>query len=69
MSVAELLDGLNPVQRDAVTAPDGPVLVVAGAGSGKTRLLTHRVAYLIAERNVSPFQILAIPSRTRPQVR
>ena len=60
MSVAELLDGLNPVQRDAVTAPDGPVLVVAGAGSGKTRLLTHRVAYLISERNVSPFQILAI---------
>ncbi|MEO6467567.1 MAG: UvrD-helicase domain-containing protein [Acidimicrobiia bacterium] len=60
MSVAELLDGLNPVQRDAVTAPDGPVLVVAGAGSGKTRLLTHRVAYLIGERNVSPFQILAI---------
>ncbi|MEP6625811.1 MAG: UvrD-helicase domain-containing protein, partial [Acidimicrobiia bacterium] len=58
--VAELLDGLNPVQRDAVTAPDGPVLVIAGAGSGKTRLLTHRVSYLIAERDVSPFEILAI---------
>jgi superfamily I DNA/RNA helicase len=57
---AELLEGLNPVQRDAVSAPDGPVLVVAGAGSGKTRLLTHRVAYLVAERGISPFELLAI---------
>ncbi len=56
----DLIAGLNPVQREAVIAPDGPVLVIAGAGSGKTRLLTHRVAYLIAERGVSPFEILAI---------
>ena len=56
----DLVAGLNPVQREAVTAPDGPVLVIAGAGSGKTRLLTHRVAYLISERDVSPFGILAI---------
>jgi DNA helicase-2/ATP-dependent DNA helicase PcrA len=58
--MGDLLSGLNPVQHEAVTAPDGPVLVIAGAGSGKTRLLTHRVAYLIQERDVSPFEILAI---------
>src|SRR5260370_20980059 len=58
--VEAVLAGLNPVQREAATAPDGPLLVVAGAGSGKTRVLTHRVAYLIAERGVSPFGLLAI---------
>ena len=56
----DLLSGLNPVQREAASAPDGPILVVAGAGSGKTRVLTHRIAYLIAERGVSPFGVLAI---------
>lgn len=56
----DILADLNPAQREAVEAPDLPVLVVAGAGSGKTRVLTHRIAYLIGERDVSPFGILAI---------
>jgi DNA helicase-2/ATP-dependent DNA helicase PcrA len=59
MSVADS-DGLNPDQLDAVVHGDGPLLVVAGAGSGKTRVLTHRIANLINDRGVSPFRILAI---------
>ncbi|HEX2295557.1 MAG TPA: UvrD-helicase domain-containing protein, partial [Actinomycetota bacterium] len=59
MASADYLSGLNPVQREAVTHPGGPVLVVAGAGSGKTRVLTHRIAHLISE-GTSPFAIVAI---------
>jgi DNA helicase-2/ATP-dependent DNA helicase PcrA len=60
MSVAELTAGLNPAQEDAVLHTEGPLLIIAGAGSGKTRVLTHRIAHLIQERGVSPFEILAI---------
>ncbi|MEV3933959.1 MULTISPECIES: DNA helicase PcrA [unclassified Streptomyces] len=57
---AALLDGLNTEQRAAVVHAGSPLLIVAGAGSGKTRVLTHRVAHLLAERGVHPGQILAI---------
>ncbi|MFI5044606.1 MAG: ATP-dependent helicase, partial [Acidimicrobiales bacterium] len=56
----DLLAGLNPAQLEAVTYDDGPLLVVAGAGSGKTRVLTHRIAHLIEYRDISPFEVLAI---------
>jgi DNA helicase-2/ATP-dependent DNA helicase PcrA len=60
MDVTALLEPLNPAQRQAVTAETGPMLVLAGAGSGKTRVLVHRIAWLIQVEQVSPFGILAV---------
>ena len=65
----DLLQGLNTSQREAVTTTEGYVRVIAGAGTGKTRALTHRFAYLVNELGISPSNILCITLPTKRQTR
>ena len=60
MDVTHILDSLNDQQREAVTAPDSDVLVLAGAGSGKTRVLVHRIVWVVQTMGISPFSVLAV---------
>ena len=67
MKNKESLNGLNNEQREAVSYLDGPLLIVAGAGSGKTKVLTYKIAHIIEEKKAFPNQILAEPLRIKLQ--
>ena len=57
---SDILEGLNPEQKEAVESIDGPLLIIAGPGSGKTRVITHRIAHLVRDYGVSPYRILSM---------
>ena len=69
MSIQDALDTLNPMQREAAVHTEGPLLILAGAGSGKTRVLTHRIAYLMEEKASIPGISWRSPLPTRLPVR
>ena len=67
--MSNILEGLNNKQYEAVINTEGPCLIIAGAGSGKTKVLTHKIAYLMEEKDVKPWNILALLLQTKQQMK